>query len=331
GWVNIIEKFGKAKAYCENPFEVRREGTKEVLIPVKDEWIGDKRDGPLGTEMRKVEIYCESAGIAELPPASIDAVFTDPPYLGNIQYAELMDFCYVWLRRLAGATAQVFQRPSTRNANELTANCSMERGVVHFTQGISEIFSKMAAALKPGAPLAFTYHHNSLEAYYPIAIAILDSRLTCSASIPCPAEMGASIHINGTGSSVVDTIFVCRSKGTVPVRLIARTPKETAALVRSDIAHLRKGTVILTIGDIKCLIHGHLIRLAIWYLKDSWNRRLSIEEKLLAIATQIMEMGGLKSIEQYLKEDLISVPKTQKTISREEVAIYRARQNEISF
>jgi hypothetical protein len=39
--------------------------------------------------------------------------------------------------------------------------------------------------------------------------------LTCTGSLPCPAEMGASIHISGTGSSVVDTIFVCRSAGTV--------------------------------------------------------------------------------------------------------------------
>lgn len=32
-----------------------------------------------------------------------DGIFTDPPYFGNVQYAELMDFCYVWLRKLAGA------------------------------------------------------------------------------------------------------------------------------------------------------------------------------------------------------------------------------------
>ena len=68
-------------------------------------------------------------------------------------------------------------------------------------------------ALKPGAPLAFTYHHNNLEAYHSIGVAILDAGLTCSASLPCPAEMGGSIHIFGTGSSIIDTVFVCRLNG----------------------------------------------------------------------------------------------------------------------
>lgn len=78
----------------------------------------------------------------------------------------------------------------------------------------------MAAALKPGAPLAFTYHHNKQEAYLAAGMAILDAGLTCTASLPCPAEMGGSIHISGTGSSIVDTVFVCRRDGVVPARWI---------------------------------------------------------------------------------------------------------------
>jgi hypothetical protein len=61
--------------------------------------------------------------------------------------------------------------------------------------------------LKPGAPLAFTFHHNELEAYQSIGVAI-----TCTQALPCPAEMGGSIHIHGTGSSIVDTVFVCRER-----------------------------------------------------------------------------------------------------------------------
>ena len=69
----------------------------------------------------------------------------------------------------------------------------------------------MARALKPGAPLAFTFHHNKLDAYFAV-VAMLDSGLICSASLPCPAEMGGSIHIHGTASSIVDTVFVCRDQ-----------------------------------------------------------------------------------------------------------------------
>jgi hypothetical protein len=41
-----------------------------------------------------------------------------------------------------------------------------------------------ARALKPGRPLAFTYHHNKLQAYEAVGVAVLDAGLTCSASRP---------------------------------------------------------------------------------------------------------------------------------------------------
>ena len=191
-------------------------------MPINGEWIGDQPDGKTTEKRRDVELHCSDAATAEIPPRSLDAVFTDPPYFGNVQYAELMDFCYVWLRLLVNDDIEAFRSSSTRNSHELTGNEDMGRGIVHFTEGLSSVFRRMATALKTGAPLAFTYHHNDLAAYHPIAVAILDSSLTCSAAMPCPAEMGASIHINGTGSSIIDTVFVCRSTGTVPRKVDRR-------------------------------------------------------------------------------------------------------------
>ena len=81
---------------------------------------------------------------------------TDPPYFSNVQYAELMDFCYVWLRRLVGDTIAAFRPPSTRHASELTGNATMERDVRHFTTGLAEVFCRLSQALKPGAPFACT-------------------------------------------------------------------------------------------------------------------------------------------------------------------------------
>ena len=134
-------------------------------------------------------LKCENAAEAKLAPASFDAVLTDPPYFGNVQYAELMDFCFVWLRRLVGDTDKVFEKITTRDAHELTGNKNMGRGLDHFTEGLSMVFRRMAKALKPGSPLVFTYHHNSLDAYLPIAVAILDSLVPASHALhPFPAR-----------------------------------------------------------------------------------------------------------------------------------------------
>lgn len=56
----------------------------------------------------------------------------------------------------------------------------------------------------------------------PIIVAILDAGLTCTATLASPAEMTASLHINGTGSSTVDTIFVCRKEELCEVLRLSR-------------------------------------------------------------------------------------------------------------
>ncbi|MEW6499902.1 MAG: DUF1156 domain-containing protein [Thermodesulfobacteriota bacterium] len=298
GWANIIEKFRKAKAYCDAPFEIRHRGGKKEIVSIKGEWIGDNPNGKHQGPRRNVSLRCEDAAQAELSPHSLDAVFTDPPYFGNVQYAELMDFCYVWLRRLVRADA--FSSRTTRTPDELTVNEDMNRGLEHFTQGLSSVFQKMAKALKPGAPLAFTYHHNDLTAYHPLVVAILDSGLTCSASLPCPAEMGASIHISGTGSSIIDTVFLCRSTGTVPRKWLAHAPDELAGIIQEDVTKLRAGNVRITPGDMRCIAHGHLVRTAIWDLRQRWDKNASIGKRLALVAAWFLHFGAWPEIERCL-------------------------------
>ncbi len=310
GWLNITEKFAKAKRYCSKPFEVRHEGDRKVEIPIAGEWIGTCRNGSHPLERRQVELVCGDS-TALTGEVQYDGVFTDPPYFGNVQYAELMDFCYVWLRTLVGAKHPEFAGPTMRNARELTGNINMGRDLVHFTEGISATFRKAADRLRSGNPLAFTYHHNHLDAYVPLAVAILDAGLTCSASLPCPAEMGASIHINGTASSIIDTVFVCRLTGRVPRRWIVSGAEELGTLVREDIEALRQGGLDATQGDIRCICHGHLTRLAIWNLRADWQYDMPTPRRMDAVRTWYREFGGLDAVLAAMQNAFSTAPQRQ--------------------
>ena len=331
GWANIIEKFRKAKAYCDSPFEVRYRGRRKEIVPVKGEWIGDQPNGKHRDARRSVHLHCGDAAAAAIPHSSLDAVLTDPPYFGNVQYAELMDFCYVWLRRLVDSEPDAFGNLSTRNPQELTRNEDMGRGLDHFAEGLSSVFQRMADALKPGAPLAFTYHHNDLIAYHPIAVAILDAGLTCSASLPCPAEMAASIHINATSSSIIDTVFVCRSTGTVPRKSLVDSIEGVAGLVKGDSAKLRAGNVKPTTGDMRCIAHGHLIRLAIWNLRKAWDKNADINKRISAISTWLLKFGGWSEIEKHLGGSGDPFHDAPVLTVREDNQKYRGTHAEVSF
>jgi adenine-specific DNA methylase len=331
GWTNIIEKFRKAKSYCDSPFEVRYRGTKKEIVPITEEWIGDHPNGKHKGEKRSVELCCRDATTADIPPSTLDAVLTDPPYFANVQYAELMDFCYVWLRRLINGESASFENRSTRNQHELTGNKEMGRGLDHFTEGLSSVFQRMAVALKPGAPLVFTYHHNNIEAYHPIAVAILDAGLVCSASLPSPAEMGASIHINGTGSSIIDTVFVCRSTGIFPRKWMVDSIEGVADLVKEDLVELRAGNVKPSAGDMRCIAYGHLVRLAIWNLRKGWDRQAIIKKRISTVSAWLLEFGGWNEIERRLGDLENPFQNDPLFAVRENTARYGAVNADVSF
>ncbi|HOC55553.1 MAG TPA: DNA methylase [Verrucomicrobiota bacterium] len=331
GWLNIVDKFAKAKAYCQHPFEIRHEGKRKIQVPIPTEWIGNRRNGINPVETKEVTLECADASEADFNGRKFDAILTDPPYFQNVQYAELMDFCYVWLRKLIKAGHPEFARLTTRHTNELTGNVNMGRTLEHFTEGMSRVFQRMAKVLNPGAPLAFTYHHNNLEAYLPVAVAMLDSGLTCSASLPCPAEMGASIHINGTGSSIVDTVFVCRSTGKFPRRWLAETPVDLARVVAEDVRLLEQGQMTPTQGDMRCIVFGHLIRLAVWHLRQAWVATTKAAERMATVRRWIVSFGGAELVLKELGDAYKKAKTEQQWELSEEGKPYRTRTDEMSF
>jgi len=235
----------------------------------------------------------------DIPPESVDAVITDPPYYDNVQYAELMDFCYVWLRRLINGEFSEFQAESTRSAAELTGNRTAGRDLLDFTGGLSSVYTTSARALKPGGLFAFTYHHNNPSAYLPVVVALLDAGLVATASIPCPAEMAASLHIARTGSSVVDSI-ICSRKASDDVQKKDMSLLEIPELLQKQHDALTYGGVEPTDGDLRCMVLGLLTVYAVNRLSDSWVLSIAIADRL-ALASRFMEnaidqLGGMDSL-----------------------------------
>ncbi len=306
---HFVAKYLRAKEYCEAPFEKQHMGKRSMRVPVVGERIGAKLVGrlPQGEEPQAY-LVAAPATRAHLAPCSLDGVFTDPPYFDNVQYAELMDFCYVWLRLGLKHEFGAFTPNSTRTPEELTGNATLRRGLEHFTEGLSSVFSQYAAALKPGAPFVFTYHHNDPAAYRPLVVAILDAGLDCTATLPVAAEMSASLHIAGTGSSVLDSVFVCRSA------VIAGDNEDVETTLQRDAQAMLAAGVKLTSGDVRCLAAGHVARLAINHLRPDWDAKAPLGERMAraedcvsAVAEEI-EIGSVMSrvLERARNEDAVS-------------------------
>ncbi len=285
-FVHFVEKFSLAKTYAQRPYEARTIASKKSLVHM----MGERIEAPLinrepTPSERAAWLVCEPSQTLDLAPKSLDGVFTDPPYFDNVQYAELMDFCFVWLRKLINGDAPEFVRASTRTEHELTGNDTLGRDLEHFTAGLSDVFSKMATSLKDGAPLVFTYHHNEPTAYAPLVVALLDAGLTCTGVLPAPGEMSASLHIAGTKSSILDSVFVCRdrtwtSRRHAPDHLWRRSVDER---VNDDVTQMAEAGYRCTDGDRQCLRAGHIASDAVRKLGKKWSSDVPLAGRITRV------------------------------------------------
>jgi adenine-specific DNA methylase len=303
-----VTKYQRAKEYCNRPHEVVGTGHSKRRVHTNGERIAAQL-GSSAEDLGPGEAFLAAADarVLNIRPNTLDGVFTDPPYFDNVQYAELMDFCYVWLRQILKSNISSFAKTSTRNVSELTGNVTLGRGIEDFTDGLSEVFQRIAVALKPGSPLVFTYHHNDPEAYVPLIVAILDAGLLCTATLCSPAEMSASLHINGTGSSTVDSIFVCRKQPASATQ----PPKKFPDCLYHDIAAIQEAGVRISPGDISCIALGHLSRLAIQELSTTWEMQQAVSERMQAARGALKRLLQGFDLQHAMSRAAPSAPESQ--------------------
>jgi 16S rRNA G966 N2-methylase RsmD len=94
-----------------------------------------------------------SASRLPIPDNSIDAIITDPPYGGNINYAELSDFWYVWLNR--GKTID--------RKEEVVINRTQGKALADYERMLHTIFRECYRVLKPNRCLVCTFNSKDMR------------------------------------------------------------------------------------------------------------------------------------------------------------------------
>jgi hypothetical protein len=101
----------------------------------------------------------------------------------------------------------------------------------------------------------------------------------------------------------VDTVFICRSTGTIPERLLATSSADVAVLVAEELDLLREAGVSVTRGDARCITYGHLVRLAIWRLRKGWDQEGRWGEKLAEVGEAISRLPRWEEILPFLEQE----------------------------
>ena len=157
------------------------------------------------------EIKCLPAqDISELRWDSMDAIVTDPPYFDNLDYGELSDFYYQWLR-IALENEPPFNRDHSLNDSDIGLIASTRQDAEKFTDELSQIFEQAVANLKPNGVVAFSYHHAKTRAWECLAYALRQADVAPYRVKFVLSELDNGFH-SANGNIKIDAIFYCRRR-----------------------------------------------------------------------------------------------------------------------
>jgi SAM-dependent methyltransferase/ssDNA-binding Zn-finger/Zn-ribbon topoisomerase 1 len=108
-------------------------------------------------------LLCQSSHQLPLPNNSIDTVITDPPFGGNVQYAELSNFWTVWLKETLGLDNVIdntLEAIQTRHTGFAT-----EKSLDHYEDMLYRIFKECHRVLKPDGWMVLTFHNRDLKVW----------------------------------------------------------------------------------------------------------------------------------------------------------------------
>jgi hypothetical protein len=94
-----------------------------------------------------------SSSSIPLPNDSVDAIITDPPYGGNVNYAELSDYWYTWLSR--GRTIE--------KKEEIIINRAQRKGRQEYEALLASVLLECYRVLKPDRYLVSTFNSKDVR------------------------------------------------------------------------------------------------------------------------------------------------------------------------
>lgn len=228
-------------------------------------------------------LFCaDSTTHLDIPARSVDAVITDPPYLDNVMYSELADFFYVWLRLALKDDYPWFEPEYCDRAHEIVENRKDAKTSKDFRVALTKVFTQCYQVLKDDGLLIFTFHHNRLAGWAPIAQALLDAGFYVSAA-PIVRSEGKSGFHSSEGNIKYDAVLVCRKRD----RLIwvadwENIDESIRSSARYWIRRLIKGEMALNRVDITVITMAKCFEYALRHIPHLTyqGRQISLDEVL---------------------------------------------------
>jgi len=185
------------------------------------------------TNAEAIVVYGDAAEtpIRYMSEDGFDVLFTDPPYYGSVQHAELSDFFYVWYRLVfKDLYPEAFSDELTPKSEEAVYN-EVRVGKITSRKGekgrkSEDVYSSIAReryerklreiseahyrSLRDGGVLILWFAHRAGEAWIKTIKALIDTGFVITGLWSLRTEMGRSLHIAGKAALRSSMLIVAR-------------------------------------------------------------------------------------------------------------------------
>jgi putative DNA methylase len=181
---------------------------------------------PRAANAEPVEITQGSATtLPQLADKSIAAVVVDPPYADNVQYSELADFFYVWLKRTQGhRRPEWFSTYLCEHTEEAVVNAARHRkgdkkakdakaeAHAFYQELMTNAFREAHRILRDDGALTVMFTHKKQEAWEALFTSLIRSGFTITATWPVKTESEHSLHQAKKNAAQSTVVLVARKR-----------------------------------------------------------------------------------------------------------------------
>lgn len=148
----------------------------------------------LSKENARITIQ-STTDLSQIPINSIDYIFTDPPFGGNLMYSELSFLWEVWLRIL------------TNIKPEAIVNKTQKKDLDGYRSLMTECFSEMYRVLKPGRWITVEFHNSKASVWNALQDALSRAGFVVAQVTVLDKQQGSFKQVTSAGAVKNDLII----------------------------------------------------------------------------------------------------------------------------